>query len=122
MAHKTTAQGTIIKNINGKDYRFCLSMYGLAEIEEKIGTNSLDDFQSRLMSGSFNVLMDVTLVLMKEAGTEYTREVFKNWSGDIQFMINLIREVFEESGFYKKAPKKTTDASREEGEVDTKGK
>jgi hypothetical protein len=97
----TKAQGTVSRTIHGKTYKFLLTMYGLAEIEEALQTDSLHSFQIALASGSFKVLTSVVLVLMKEAGKEYPKEVFKDWPGDINLLMDVIKETFREAGFYK---------------------
>ena len=68
------ARGEVLLTVDGEDHPLCLTLGGLAELEQAFGCGSLADLQTRLKRLSAKELMTVLDILLRGAGSNCALE------------------------------------------------
>lgn len=87
-----------IEGPGGEEYKLCLTLGAIAQIEDELGLESLTDIGDKLGGGKY--LITVVVALLNGGGhTEITKADMMTWEVNFQELMVKIREAFNAAGF-----------------------
>jgi len=104
-----------VKGPEGKDYKLCLTLGAIAQIEEDLGVESLTKIDEVMKNARMRDVLTIFVALLNGGGhKEVTSKDMIDWDVTIKELMVVIRECFNAAGF---------EADKEEDtEDDTEGK
>ncbi len=88
------ARGEAGVRINGKDYRLCLTLGALAELETAFAAQDLSDLGGKLRNLSARDFLIVLMILLKGGANELDLETLKSAQIDTKEASQSIAEAF----------------------------
>lgn len=110
-ANKQRGEVTI-KGPGGKDYKLCLTLGAIAQIEEDLGVESLTKIDEVMKRARMRDVLTIFVALLNGGGNkEITNKDMIDWDVSIQELMGVIRGCFNAAGF---------EADEEEGDTEDK--
>lgn len=89
-----------IEGPEGKEYKMCLTLGAIAQIEEDLGVESLTKIDEVMSQARMRDVLTIFVALLNGGGnTEITRKDMIAWDVTIQQLMDKIRECFTAAGF-----------------------
>ena len=89
-------RGEVAINIDGEDYKLCLTLGALAELETLFKAQSLEDLGIKLGAIGANDIIDVILILLKGGGNYLTKAALESANLNVRYVAAKIAECFEQ--------------------------
>ncbi|MCB1972154.1 MAG: gene transfer agent family protein [Geminicoccaceae bacterium] len=89
-----------IEGPEGKEYKMCLTLGAIAQIEEDLGVESLTKIDEVMAKARMRDVLTIFVALLNGGGhTEITSKDMISWDVTIQDLMVKIRECFNAAGF-----------------------
>ena len=89
-----------IEGPEGEQYRLCLTLGAIAQIEEDLGVESLASIGDQMDKMGMRAALAIFVALLNGGGhKEITKKDMMDWNTDIQELMAKITEAFKAAGF-----------------------
>lgn len=89
-----------IEGPGGEEYKLCLTLGAIAQIEEELGVESLTEIDTVMGKARMKDVITIFLALLHGGGhEEVTRKDMMKWDVTIKELMESIRETFKAAGF-----------------------
>lgn len=115
MAKPNKQRGEVtIEGPGGEEYKLCLTLGAIAQIEDELGLESLADIDEVLEKPSMKHVLKIFVALLNGGGhTDVTTQDMIAWNVKLPELMRVIRESFSSAGF-------SDNDDEEEGDVPPK--
>jgi heme oxygenase len=93
------ARGEVQLRLQGRDYRLCLTLGALAEIEHALGLDDLTALDARLARPSARDLVRILTALLRGGGEDMREAEVERLPLDARAMADAIGRAFAAAGF-----------------------
>lgn len=98
-ANKQRGEVTI-QGPEGKEYKLCLTLGAIAQIEDGLGVESLTKIDEVMSKARMKDVLTIFVALLNGGGNkEITSKDMIDWDVSIQDLMEVIRECFNAAGF-----------------------
>jgi hypothetical protein len=99
VANKQRGEVTI-KGPEGKEYKLCLTLGAIAQIEEGLGVESLTKIDEVMSKARMRDVLTIFVALLNGGGNkEITSKDMIDWDVSIKDLMEVIRQCFNAAGF-----------------------
>ena len=100
MTHNPQRGEVKIEGPGGVEYKMCLTLGAIAQIEDELKLDSLADIGAKMEQASSKHLIVILVALLNGGGhTEITKKDMMTWSVNFQELMGKIRDTFQAAGF-----------------------
>lgn len=100
MAKRNPQRGEVmIEGPEGKEYRLCLTLGAIAQIEEELGVESLTLIDEVMKKARMKDVITIFIALLNGGGEDVTRKDMMRWEVPLLTLMEKIRETFAAAGF-----------------------
>ena len=100
MAKKNPQRGEVlIDGPEDKQYRLCLTLGAIAQIEEELGVESLTLIDEVMKKARMKDVITIFIALLNGGGEDVTRKDMMRWEIPLLTLMEKIRETFAAAGF-----------------------
>lgn len=102
----------MIQGPEGKEYKLCLTLGAIAQIEDGLGVESLTEIDKVMEKARMRDVLTIFVALLNGGGNkEITSRDMIDWDVSIQELMEVIRQCFSAAGF--EAEKEETEGGDE---------
>lgn len=100
MVQKNRQRGEVlIEGPEGKEYKLCLTLGAIAQIEEGLEVESLTQIDEVMKKARMKDVITIFVALLNGGGEDVSRKDMMRWKVPLQELMEKIRETFAAAGF-----------------------